>query len=66
MGKGERFMGAECPFGRWKVLQKEGGDSCRTANVLKAQNCMLKTGNNGKFHALFTTLEKGGSWGKGF
>lgn len=48
--------GVAVQFGRWKVLQKEDGDSCRTANVLKAQNCMLKTGNNGKFNALFTTF----------
>lgn len=49
-----------------KFWRRTVEDICRRANVLKAQNCMLKTGNNGKLHALFTTLEKGGSWGKGY
>ena len=54
---------------RWNVLERDGGDSCTTMNVLKATNCTLKTDHDGKFHVHFTAVfkssEPGGSGGVG-
>lgn len=48
-------LGDAVQFGRWKVLEKGWWGQSQNSEC-KAQNRMLKTGNNGKFSALFTTF----------